>query len=556
MVRVRLEAELQGVASNSARSRELETELRKIRAADSLRRTQQQEKLENLRQKGVQYPIAPFGDTLFFVHLQLGSTPPETRAVNITARILKLYDDNFFAPDSLLVVKNEWGYELDYKKGVTVLSVSDLDGLWYNKPSQVLAQEYREKVIGAVLAEKAENSLVNWLRRIGLVLLILLGAFVLVFGINRGFRVLRRLLDHRKEPLLKTGIFRGIHLLTPEYQKQLAHRVLELFRYASIILAIYLCLPLLFYVFPDTQDITNTLLGWVISPAKDLLGSLVHFLPNLFTILVIFIFTRYLVRALKLFFHEVGRGQVHLPGFHMDFARPTFNIVRFVLYAFMMVVIFPYLPGSSSPAFQGVSVFLGLLISLGSSSAINNIIAGLVITYMRPFKIGDRIRIGETTGDVIEKSMLVIKVRTVKNEEITVPNSTVLTNNTINYSSMAEEPGLILHTTVTIGYDVPWRKMHEALLRASDRTAKLLKDPPPFVFQTSLDDFYVSYQLNAYTKAATEQAGIYSELHQHIQDCCAEAGIEIMSPHYRAMRDGNASTIPLSENSRDSGEGS
>jgi small-conductance mechanosensitive channel len=178
-------------------------------------------------------------------------------------------------------------------------------------------------------------------------------------------------------------------------------KLLELLRYAVIILALYLCLPLLFYVFPDTQDITNTLLGWIISPAKDLLQSLLHFLPNLFTIIVVFIFTRYLVRGLRFFFHEVGRGQVTLPGFHSDFARPTFNIVRFVLYAFMLVVIFPYLPGSSSPAFQGVSVFLGLLISLGSSSAINNIIAGLVFTYIRPFKIGDRIRIGDTAGDVI-----------------------------------------------------------------------------------------------------------------------------------------------------------
>ncbi len=144
--------------------------------------------------------------------------------------------------------------------------------------------------------------------------------------------------------------------------------------------------------------------------------------------------------------------------------------------------------------------------------------------------------------------MLVIKVRTIKNEEITVPNSTVLSSNTTNYSAMAEGTGLILHTTVTIGYDVPWRDMQAALLKAADRTALILKDPAPFVLQSSLDDFYVSYQLNVYTREATRQSGIYSDLHQHIQDCCAEAGIEIMSPHYRAMRDGNASTIPSSGN--------
>ncbi len=235
---------------------------------------------------------------------------------------------------------------------------------------------------------------------------------------------------------------------------------------------------------------------------------------------------------------------MNLAGFHQDFARPTFNIVRFILYAFMLVVMFPYLPGSDSPAFQGVSVFLGVLLSLGSSSAINNIIAGLVITYMRPFKPGDRIKIGDITGDVIEKTMLVIKLKTIKNEEITVPNSTVLSSNTINYSSMAKSQGLVLHTTVTIGYDVPWRKMHEALLKAALRTRAVLPAPAPFVWQTRLDDNYVSYQLNVYTHEAEKQNDIYSELHQNIQDCCREAGIEIMSPHYQANRDGSNSTIP------------
>ncbi len=497
-----------------------------------------------MRRAGIRHPVVPFGDTLFYVHLRLGSTSPELRAANITERIRKVYEDNFFAPDSLVVVSNEWGHEVDYKNGETILTISQLDALWYNKETEVLAGEYRDRIRQAVLAEKKDNSLVNWLKRIGLVLLILLGAFLLVYGINKGFNRLQALLQRRKAPFFKHGVYKGIHLLTPEYQMMVASKLLQLLRYAAIILALYLCLPLLFYVFPDTQDITNTLLGWIISPAKGLLRSLLHFLPNLFTIIVIFVFTRYLVGALKLLFDQVDQGQVKLPGFHHDFARPTFNIIRFVLYAFMLVVIFPYLPGSSSPAFQGVSVFLGLLISLGSTSAINNIIAGLVITYMRPFKIGDRIKIGDTVGDVVEKTMLVIKVRTVKNEEITVPNSTVLSSNTVNYSAMANDQGLIIHTTVTIGYDVPWRLMHQALIRAAEKTEAILKDPAPFVLQTSLDDFYVSYQLNAYTRAAREQPAVYSALHQNIQDSCNEAGIEIMSPHYQNLRDGNRSTIP------------
>jgi len=210
----------------------------------------------------------------------------------------------------------------------------------------------------------------------------------------------------------------------------------------------------------------------------------------------------------------------------------------------MMVLIFPYLPGSDSPIFRGVSVFLGVLFTFGSSGSLSNIIAGLVLTYMRLFKIGDRVKIGDIEGDVIEKSLLVTRIRTIKNEIISIPNSTVMSSHTINYSSDTVDNGLILHTTVSIGYDVPWRDMHKALINAADRTDFLHKEHKPFVLQTSLDDFYVSYQINAYTKEANKQATIYSQLHQNIQDCCNEAGIEILSPHYRSVRDGNMTSIP------------
>jgi small-conductance mechanosensitive channel len=531
---------------NSSRAQALEAELKKIWEADSMRSQQQRQILEQLRKNSKAYPVAPFGDTLFNVHLRIGATRPEERARRISERIQQLYADNFFRADSLRVIADEWGHEVVYRKEETILVVSELDAQWYQKDSRTLATEYREKIVAAVEAEKKENSLTNWLRRIGLVVLIIIGAFLLVMGINRLYNILIRWVDRRKPDIWKGLSIGKLRVFSPQSQQSFIRQVIWLARIVTIVIALYLCLPLLFYVFPDTQDITNTLLQWVISPARKLLNGVLDFLPNLFTILVIFLFTRYLVRGLKFLFHEMGSGQVHVAGFHPDFARPTFNIVRFVLYAFMLVLIFPYLPGSGSPAFQGVSVFLGVLLSLGSSSAINNIIAGLVITYMRPFKLGDRVRIGDVSGDVVEKSMLVIKIRTVKNEEITVPNSTVLSGNTINYSVMAEKPGLIVHTTVTIGYDAPWRDVHQVLLKAADKTSLLRKDPAPFVLQTSLDDFYVSYQLNAYTSEASQQSRVYSELHQHIQDCFNEAGIEIMSPHYRAMRDGNTVTIPES----------
>jgi small-conductance mechanosensitive channel len=288
------------------------------------------------------------------------------------------------------------------------------------------------------------------------------------------------------------------------------------------------------------------LLKWILDPAGTALDGLINFIPDLFTILVIVFIFRYVIKGMKYYVDLIDKGQIQIRGFESDWAQPTFKILKFLLYAFMLVLIFPFLPGSGSPAFKGVSVFIGVLLSLGSSSAIANMVAGLVITFMRPFRIGDRVKIGDITGDVVEKTSLVTRIRTIKNEDVTVPNSTVLLSNTINYSTStrAREIGLIIHSTVTIGYSVPWKDMHQALINAALRTDMILKNPEPFVLQTSLDDFYVSYQINGYTQEANQQDTIYSKLHQNIQDCCNEAGIEIMSPHYRNQRDGNMTTIP------------
>jgi small-conductance mechanosensitive channel len=218
--------------------------------------------------------------------------------------------------------------------------------------------------------------------------------------------------------------------------------------------------------------------------------------------------------------------------------------VRFLIVVFTLIVAFPYLPGSKSPAFQGVSIFFGLLLSLGSSSAISNVVAGTVLTYTRAFQLGDRVQIGETTGDIVDRTLLVTRVRTIKNADIAIPNAMVLTSHIINFSSMATRDGLILHTSVTIGYDAPWRKIHDLLISAAESTENILHEPKPFVLQTGLNDFYVNYEINAYTNQASLMAKTYSDLHQNIQDKFYESGVEIMSPHYFGMRDGNRAAIP------------
>jgi small-conductance mechanosensitive channel len=209
-------------------------------------------------------------------------------------------------------------------------------------------------------------------------------------------------------------------------------------------------------------------------------------------------------------------------------------------------MVFPYLPGSGSEGFRGVSAFVGLMVSFGAAPAIANLIAGIIITYMRPFKTNDRVKIADATGDILGKDLLVVRMRTIKNVDITIPNALVLANHIINFSSSAKSHGLILNTTITIGYDAPWKRVHALLIEAAKRLEGILPTPEPFVLQTTLDDSYVAYEINAYTDRPNEMASLYSRLNESIQDVFNEAGVEILSPKFAAVRDGNAMAVPES----------
>jgi small-conductance mechanosensitive channel len=316
------------------------------------------------------------------------------------------------------------------------------------------------------------------------------------------------------------------------------------FRILTTALLAYAWLLYVLSLFPWTRRISTAIIGYILDPLRGFGASIVASLPDLFVIAVIGFITRYAMKLARFFFDAVEKGQIVLPDFYPDWAIPTYKIVRFFLLAFAFTVAFPYIPGSRSEAFKGVSIFLGILFSLGSTSAVSNVMGGLSITYMRAFKIGDRVRIGETVGDVIDKSLLVTHIRTIKNEDITIPNAMIMNSHVVNYSARAKEEGLILHTSVTIGYNTPWRTVHELLLEAARKTACILLEPKPFVLQTALNDFYVTYELNACTDEPREMVNTYSSLHRNIQDSFNEAGVEIMSPHYAQLRDGNKTAIP------------
>ena len=542
-----LQLELQTLKNgpNRARERELLTQLQALRIVDSMRRVRARVYIDSLRQFAKGYPVVAHADTLFYVYTRFGPFRPQERAALTASKILDLEKQAFFRPDSLSLVPSEQTVDLMYADRV-LQSVSDNDALWQHVSKDSLARQHRHAIIRAITAYQQANSVKTYLRQAALTLLVLLVFYFVIRYVNKLFGWVRGKLVARKGTWF-TGMKMGTYeFFNADWQLNAVLLLLTLLQWTVILLTVYLVLPIVFSIFPGTQGIADMLVGFVLNPLRKILHSVWNYLPNLFTIVVIVMVFRYLLKFIYSLKEGVRQGTLTIEGFYPDWANPTYQIVRVLVFAFALVVIFPYLPGSDSPIFQGVSVFLGFLLTFGSAGSLSNIVAGLVLTYMRAFKLGDRVKIGDVTGDIIERSLLVTRVRTIKNEEITIPNSSVMSSHTTNYSTAAPTRGLILHTTVTIGYDVPWKQVHALLLAAAAQVEELLPDPAPFVLQTSLDDFYVSYQLNAYTRAAGAQAGIYSRIHQHIQDNFNEAGLEIMSPHYRANRDGNMVTIPAS----------
>jgi len=369
--------------------------------------------------------------------------------------------------------------------------------------------------------------------------------FLFLLGLYLTRKIRDRLLIYIQSP---QSIFRGLQFRKVELVSGIRMR---LFVSGVVRTADILALALLTYAFlsfelsyfETTAAFSEQLLDALVDPLVTLAQAIVSYLPNVLIIVLAFFLLRLCLRLVYLFSHQLENGTLIFSGFHKDWAKPTYQIVRFLLIVLFLVGIFPYLPFSSSPAFQGMSVFLGVLLSFGSTSAVSNLMAGLVLTYMNPFRVGDRVRIDDTEGDVIEKNLLVTRVRTIKNVDVTIPNALVLSQHVINYSGC---PGqLIIHTTVTIGYDEHWTKIHGLLIAAATSTKDLLASPAPFVLQTALNDHHVAYQINAYTDAPAKMAQIKSDLHQNIQEHFRQAQVEILSPVFAALRSGAATVKEL-----------
>ena len=541
--KIRLEEKIRGLkTTDNLEKKSLQNQLNTLRIKDSIRLVQKKIAIDSRRAAAVGYPVTGFfKDTLFTIYNNSGSFTAHERAMAISERIKTM--TNKINADSLKIVTNETTVDVMTGERI-IISISENDALWNDTSMMALAAKYK-KIIGEAVAKyKSETSLLTLAKEFALAVLVLLVLGIIIFYTGKLFTYSAGLIEKQQDVRIKGIKIKDYELFDARRQVNTLIAINNLVKWIVILILISIALPILFGIFPWTRDFAETLFGYILTPIKKIAFSLWNYLPNLITIIVILIAFKYVMKGLKFLKYEVETGNLKLAGFYPDWANPTYQILRIMVLAFMIVVIFPYLPGSDSPIFKGVSVFLGFLFTFGSAGSLSNMIAGLVLTYMRLFRIGDRVKIGDVSGDVIEKSLLVTRLKTPFNEIISIPNSTVMSSHTINYSLESLNQGLVLSAGVTIGYDVPWKDVHKALLEAADRTPEFLKDPKPFVLQTGLEDFYIGYEVYGYTRAANSQAGVKSLLFSNILDTFNEDGIEIMSPHYRANRDGNAITIP------------
>jgi len=482
-------------------------------------------------------------ESLFVIYDKIGPFTPQDRARAVRERLERLAKDPYAGRDTVTATDQELTSELVSGETV-VMTVTERDAQPTGKSRQELAKDYAQKIQAALARFREQVTLRSLIIDAGLALLDTVILIILLVLSNKAFPKIYTRIDAWRGTVIRSIKIQRVELLSADQIAAGLAGLARAVRVFAVLFLLYVYLTSVLGIFPWTRGISTTLLDAVVSTIKTIGLAFSTYVPNVVSIAVIILVTRYIIKLISLLFTGIGRGAITFAGFHRDWAEPTYKIVRFLVIVFAAIACFPYIPGSQSEGFRGISVFLGLLISLGSAAAIGNVIAGVVLTYMRPFRVGDRVQIADTTGDVMEKTLLVTRVRTIKNVDVTIPNAMVLGSHLINFSSCAREQGLILHTSVTIGYDAPWRTVHELLISAAQATAHISAKPEPFVLQTGLNDFYVTYELNAYTDQPNLMATIYAGLHQNIQDKFNEAGMEIMSPHFAQVRDGNHTTIP------------
>ncbi len=475
-------------------------------------------------------PVEVDGVVLFSLR-GVSSYPAQQRATDVAGRIRRVARNRAFDPDKIQVVEDN-GISGIQAGDEAILSIVDadafLEGIRRTELSQVVAERVKTAIRNYRSDRSAEVLTRSGLRTLGLIVILVLFLFLwLRFSRWVDKRVARRL-KARVKAMGVDSLREG----STERVGELLGRAVRGVRDLVFLIAIAGFLQRVLGLFPWTRAIHARLGSWIIGPLETMVAALLEQIPSLIFLAILFIVIRWTLGLVRLFFTAVERGTITLSGFDPEWSNATYKIARLGVIGFGLVVAYPYIPGSDTDAFKGVSLFAGVLFSLGSSSVISNVIAGYTMTYRRAFRVGDWVRIGEVVGEVSEIKLQITRVRTPKNEDIVIPNSMILAGEVTNFTTLAKTRGLVLHTEVGIGYDTPWRQVEAMLRLAADRTDGFLTEPAPFVLQKSLGDFCIVYELNVYTDRPQKTPALYSALHRSILDVFNEYGVQIMSPAY------------------------
>ena len=493
--------------------------------------TTNEKEMEKLRNKMRGRPIVFEKDTLYYLYTSYGPYDIDTRVKYIENKLKELYNDPSFAADSIKIKPNGDYLSVMYNEKI-ITRVTMVDALWENSSQTELAQRYANVIKNTIVKYKELNSLKSILIRLAELLLVLFIAFVLIWAINRLFNFLKKITLNSEHPSL-TGIrIRNYEFIKKRGVVKALVKLLAILRIIFLLFLLITIIPLIFDIFPSTQYLSRIIVQWISEPIKNVGIAIIGYLPHLFYIVIIVVITRYVLKILRFFALEIERGILKIKGFHPEWAHTTYVLARMMLWVLALVIMFPHLPSSDSDAFKGISVFLGVLISLGSSSAISNAIAGIVISYMRPFQVGDWIKSGEIIGAVIEKNALVTRLKTINNEDITIPNSAILSGATMNFTSIGKEIGLALNVQVKVRYDYSDNLVEELLIEAALKTNGISPKPHPYIFQMSLNELNAIYELNAYTFHPENMYFIKSDLTKNIQSTFRQANVEIFSTQY------------------------
>ena len=503
---------------------------------DSLRQAEQKQRIDSLRQTTPGVPLIIDGDTLLVVYASLGGESPVSRVESLQYKILQLGKSLKMTTDTMHIFESE--YTADIMSGeLVMMRVSDLDGLWHGMTRRQLAEENMRVISQAIEALQNEYGLEAKLEGLGWAVLVIVAQIVLLMLTFRLIRRLRRKILSGFSGKIKPVVAKGYEVLNIHQWKRLLLMLTRGLLVMLVVIQLFISLPLLFSIFPETEKFTWKMINYVWSPLRDIVVSMVGFFPNLVKIVVIIYVVHWILRALRHVANEMQSGRLKIEGFYEDWAMPTYHIIRIFVVAFTLVVVWPLLPGSESGVFKGVSIFVAALFSLGSTTTIGNLISGIIITYMRPFLVGDYVRIDNREGVVVEKNAFITRLKDIKGNIVTVPNNSILSQQTVNYSAaLRHGQGTIIHTDFTFTYVVPRATIETYLLEAADRCDLLLKEPKPFVLVTALEDFYTRYELNGYTQDAEQLFEVYSDLHKHIVDVFREHQLNPTSSHFVSIK--------------------